>query len=142
MPWTSGLLDCCRAPGGWSLCAVTTFCPCVTFGQIVDEAKPFPWMGAYVFLAALPSITVAGGAAPFASLGCLPVALLAAYASNTVRENDKIEGQLCCDVTKGFFCECCTLIQARNEQLSKALAQKKDGDDTQLSPPSLVGMRL
>ena len=40
MPWSTGLCHCCDDPAN---CIVTTFCPCITFGQIaelVNQGQP------------------------------------------------------------------------------------------------------
>ena len=36
--WSSGLCDCCGAPGGCSTCCVACFCPCVLYGYLAGAA--------------------------------------------------------------------------------------------------------
>lgn len=145
MQWASGLFECTAPPGGSALCCASAFCPCVVFGQIIDETRPAPWALAHVCLTLLP-LASAAAALPFAgslsvgSLGAAPVGVLAAYASNVVRHENGIEGSVVDDAVKGVFCACCTLAQARNQQLRAHSAAAVKKDDTQTTPPSDAGM--
>mmetsp|Transcript_91510 Transcript_91510/g.255634 ORF Transcript_91510/g.255634 Transcript_91510/m.255634 type:complete len:110 (-) Transcript_91510:333-662(-) len=42
MPFSTGLCECCAAPGGCGLCVRTVCCPCTVLGDINEYTKTCP----------------------------------------------------------------------------------------------------
>ena len=43
--WEHGLCSSCAKPGGFRICALTTFCPCIVLGQNVRDTGGYFWAG-------------------------------------------------------------------------------------------------
>ncbi|KAL8218691.1 hypothetical protein R6Q57_022064, partial [Mikania cordata] len=104
--WSSGLLNCCSDV---SLCCITCWCPCITFGRIaeaVDDGKTSCVTSSWIH--ALLTYTI----------GCGWVYSLT-YRSK-IRKQYMLDGSNFRDCSAHFCCERCALCQEYRELLQRA----------------------
>ena len=149
-----GLCDCCAQPGGCQLCCQSCWCPCVTFGQIMQgmpENKDknnacLQYGSAYFVLGYVLPACVSGacGAAALAAGANSASSLLSCGAQIWAGH---VNGQVLgpqnstefCAIAKGVFCLPCALCQAKNYQDEVAPAAKV-GRGTTLRAPKVLKM--
>ncbi|KAJ8453142.1 hypothetical protein Cgig2_008026 [Carnegiea gigantea] len=106
VPWSPRLCHCCDDPAN---CLVTTFCPCITFGQIAELFK-LTVIG-YIYAACALSGTIYGLLMAFSGCPCL---YSCCYRSRITGHYD-LEETPSADCLVHFCCEPCALCQEYRE---------------------------
>ncbi|XP_074308772.1 protein PLANT CADMIUM RESISTANCE 7-like isoform X2 [Silene latifolia] len=107
IPWSTGLCHCCDDPAN---CLVTTFCPCITFGQIaelVNRGEP----GCAV------SGTIYALLMAFGGVACL----YSCFYRSRLRGQYGLDESPSADCLVHFCCEPCALCQEYRELRSHGL---------------------
>ncbi|RVW69484.1 Malonate--CoA ligase [Vitis vinifera] len=106
-PWTTGLFDCHEHKTNGNYCMIsvmTTFFPCVTFGQIaevVDEGEMTCPLGSFIYLLMMPAL-------------CSQWIMGSKYRAKLRRKYDLVEAPHQ-DIVSHIFCPCCSLCQEFRE---------------------------
>ncbi|KAL2906257.1 Cell number regulator 1 [Bienertia sinuspersici] len=101
VPWSTGLCHCCDDPAN---CLVTTFCPCITFGQIaelVNQGEPGCAVNGTIYALLMG----------FGGLACL----YSCFYRPKLRGQYGLEELPCADCLVHFCCEPCALCQEFRE---------------------------
>ncbi|XP_034696795.1 protein PLANT CADMIUM RESISTANCE 8 [Vitis riparia] len=100
-PWTTGLFDCHEHKTN---AVMTTFFPCVTFGQIaevMDEGEMTCPLGSFIYLLMMPAL-------------CSHWIMGSKYRAKLRRKYDLVEAPHQ-DTVSHIFCPCCSLCQEFRE---------------------------